>query len=44
MNKMNYPAASSGVSEFLDSGFRRNDEFAASGGEFTLKRLNQIRS
>jgi len=30
---MNYPAASSGVSNFLDSGLRRNDELAASGGE-----------
>ena len=36
---MNYAAASSGVSDSLDSGFRRNDELAASGGEYNPKKF-----
>ncbi|MFH0811726.1 MAG: HAD hydrolase family protein [Pseudomonadota bacterium] len=36
---INYPAASSGVLDSLDSGFRRNDELAASGGEYNPKRF-----
>ena len=39
---MNYPAASSGVSDSLDSGFRRNDELAASGGEYNPKRFKGV--
>ncbi|MFH0812748.1 MAG: hypothetical protein V2A69_07890 [Pseudomonadota bacterium] len=39
---INYPAASSGVLDSLDSGFRRNDELAASGGEYNPKRFKKL--